>query len=78
MKSLVAGLALFLSISGAAYCQSSAPASSDGQVHPGTALLDRMGIFAGAPAAMPTSKAEADPADKGLSAPPTKPPSKLP
>lgn len=77
MKTLAAGLALLLGISGAAHCQSSAPGSSDRPVHPGTALLDRMGIFAGAPEATPTTSAEADTADKAASLPPANPASKL-
>ena len=49
MKCLVAGLALLVGLSGVAYCQNSIPASNERQVHPGTAILDSMGIVAGAP-----------------------------
>ena len=49
MKSLVAGLAVLVGLSGIAYGQNSLPAPDERPMHPGTALLDSMGIYAGAP-----------------------------
>ena len=49
MKQLIAGLVVLVGLSSAGYCQNDASTANDRPVHPGTALLDSMGIFAGAP-----------------------------
>jgi hypothetical protein len=49
MKYAVAGIVLLIGTGSAALCQDRMPASGNGIVHPGTALLDSMGIIAGAP-----------------------------
>ncbi len=49
MKYPIAGVALLIGMAGTAYCQGSGTASERGPVHPGTALLDSMGIYAGTP-----------------------------
>jgi hypothetical protein len=54
MKTVMAGLALLVGMAGAGYCQSRASDQSDRPVHPGTALLDSIGIGAGVPDATPT------------------------
>jgi hypothetical protein len=59
MKFTLPGLALLIGMSGAAHCQSSIPASNGDAVHPGTALLDSMGIFAGLP--QPTTQSAEKP-----------------
>jgi hypothetical protein len=51
MKSLLMAVVLLASPSIAAYSQSSPRTSSEPPVHPGTAILDRMGIYAGNPVA---------------------------
>jgi hypothetical protein len=60
MKTVMAGLALLVGMAGAGYCQSRVPDQSDRPVHPGTALLDSMGIVAGASDGTPTHNALAD------------------
>ncbi len=55
MKHMLAGLALLVGANGAAFCQ-----TNDRPVHPGTAILDSMGIVAGAPDQMPKRDAQAD------------------
>jgi len=47
MKYVVVGLALCVGLSGAAHSQGSVTAAPDRSVHPGTAILDSMGIVAG-------------------------------
>lgn len=62
MRPIAIGLAIFVSLSGIARSQTNviaAPAAVPapavtGAVHPGTALLDSMGIDAGATVAVPT------------------------
>ena len=49
MRCVVSGLALLVGLSSAAYCQNSVPTADGRPVHPGTAILDSMGIFAGVP-----------------------------
>jgi hypothetical protein len=61
MKFTLAGFALLLGMSGAAHSQSSNPTLNGDAVHPGTALLDSMGIFAGLP--QPTIHAAETPSD---------------
>jgi hypothetical protein len=51
MKYVVAGIMLLIGTGSAAYCQNRLPVSDNGPVHPGTALLDSLGIFAGVPEA---------------------------
>lgn len=70
MKSLVAGLAVFVGLSGIAYCQNSLPGSNERPVHPGTALLDSMGIYAGAPDTAEQRDAQASLADPAVIASP--------
>jgi hypothetical protein len=60
MKTAMAGLALLVGMAGAGYCQSRAPDQSDRPVHPGTALLDSMGIGADVPDTMPAHNVRAD------------------
>ena len=59
MKYVVAGIALLIGMASAGYCQNRMPTSESGPVHPGTALLDAMGIPAGAPEA--TDKGDTQP-----------------
>jgi len=61
MKHVLAAVIVLSAVSGIAYSQSKPPMSESQSVHPGTAILDRMGIFAGNPA--PTQEA-ASAADK--------------
>ena len=49
MKHVMAGMVVLVGLSSAGYCQNSVSAADDRPVHPGTALLDSMGIVAGAP-----------------------------
>ena len=49
MKHVIAGIVLLAGLSSAGYCQNNASTTDDRPVHPGTALLDSMGIVAGAP-----------------------------
>ncbi|HEY2619055.1 MAG TPA: hypothetical protein VGI78_17070 [Acetobacteraceae bacterium] len=60
MKTVMAGLVLLVGMAGVGYCQSRASDQSDRPVHPGTALLDSMGIVAGAPDGTPTRNALTD------------------
>ena len=46
-KAFLFGMVIFVGAGGAAHSQSMHPASAGGLVHPGTAILDSMGIFAG-------------------------------
>jgi len=47
MKHLMSGLVLLVGVTGTAFGQTSS--TNDSPVHPGTAILDSMGIVAGAP-----------------------------
>jgi hypothetical protein len=60
MKTVMAGLVLLVGMAGAGYCQSRVPGQPDRPVHPGTALLDSMGIGAGASDGTPTHNALTD------------------
>lgn len=46
MKYMLMSVVILAAMSGAAYSQRTSQ-SADQRVHPGTAILDRMGIFAG-------------------------------
>lgn len=59
MKAVTVGLAFLIAMGGVAYCQSSVPKANEHATHPGTALLDSMGIVAGAPDATGTRDAQA-------------------
>ena len=49
MKCLAVSLIMVVGIAGAACSHSEPPLPTGGSVHPGTAILDSMGIFAGEP-----------------------------
>jgi hypothetical protein len=59
MKFVVVNLAILAGLSGAAYCQDSVRPQDGRTMHPGTALLDSVGIVAGAPDAVSTNEAKA-------------------
>jgi hypothetical protein len=59
MKFALANLTILVGLAGAAYCQDGVRAQDGRSVHPGTALLDSEGIFAGAPDPARTNKAQA-------------------
>lgn len=63
MKYAIIGLAMLAGTAGAGYCQSQTYDQSGRPVHPGTALLDSMGIYAGDP--QPEQKADARPSAPG-------------
>ena len=48
MKYVIVGLTVLVGMTVAAHSQSRGSATSDEPAHPGTAILDSMGIFAGA------------------------------
>jgi hypothetical protein len=60
MKSALAGITVLIGLSGAALCQNKTPTPGNSVVHPGTALLDSLGIVAGAPDPVPEKDAQAD------------------
>ena len=60
MKCALAGLAVLIGLSGAAVCQNKTPTPGNRLVHPGTALLDSLGIVAGAPDPVPQKDAQVD------------------
>jgi hypothetical protein len=59
MKRVIASMVVLVGLSGAGYCQNSASTANDRPVHPGTALLDSMGIVAGAPEPVETADTQA-------------------
>jgi hypothetical protein len=74
MKHAVIGFALLVGTIGAGYCQSRTSDQPDRPIHPGTALLDSMGIVAGAPDATPMNKVQSDTAATVTLAQPAKAP----
>jgi hypothetical protein len=59
MKCIIAGLTVLVGMTAAAHSQSSGPATPGQPVHPGTAILDSMGIFAGMPVPDPKTNRNA-------------------
>jgi hypothetical protein len=56
MKYMLTAMVVLAAMGGGAYSQNVTQKPGDQPVHPGTAILDRMGIFAGNPAPAPRTQ----------------------